>query len=134
METLTTAKTVFIVEDSLPIRARLLEMFGDIKDVNVVGEAGTPAEAITGILRTLPDYVILDFQLDGGTGIEVLRAVRAQVRQIVFIVLTNHPQLPFRHTCMEAGADAFFDKSFEINKVRDIIAGIRPACAERTVP
>ena len=128
------AKTVFIVEDSLPIRARLVEMLGDIKDVNVVGEAGSPAEAIAGILRTLPRYVVLDFQLDGGTGVDVLRAVRAQLREMIFIVLTNHPQSPFRRACMEAGADAFFDKSTEIGKVKDIIAGIRPASAKQTVP
>lgn len=134
METLTVAKTVFVVEDSPPVRARLVEMLSEIKDVNVVGEAGTPADAVTGILRTLPDYVVLDFQLDGGTGVDVLRAVRAQVQGMIFIVLTHHPQSQFRRACMEAGADAFFDKSTEIGKVRDMIAGIRPTSAEGTAP
>lgn len=134
METLIAAKTVFIVEDSLPVRARLVEMLAEIKGVNVVGEAGTPAGAVTGILRTLPDYVVLDFQLDGGTAVDVLRAIRSQVQGMIFIVLTHHPQSQFRRACMEAGADAFFDKSTEISKVRDMIAGIRPASAERTTP
>lgn len=134
METLTTAKTVFVVEDSLPVRVRLVEMLSEIKDVKVIGEAGTPADAVAGILRMLPDYVVLDFQLDGGTGVDVLRAIRTQVRGMIFIVLTNHPQSQFRRACMEAGADAFFDKSTEISKVRDIIAGIRPTSAERTTP
>lgn len=126
MVTLAAAKTVFIVEDSLPIRARLVELLEDLNGVNIAGEAGTPAEAISGILNTLPNYVVLDFQLEGGTGVEVLRAVRAQAPEMIFIVLTNHPQPPFRRACMEAGADAFFDKSSEIGKVKDIIAGRRP--------
>lgn len=134
METLIDTKTVFIVEDSLPVRTRLVEMLNEIKDVNVVGEAATPADAVAGILRTLPDYVVLDFQLDGGTGVDVLRAIRSQVQGMIFIVLTNHPQSQFRRACMDAGADAFFDKSTEIGRVIDMIAGIRPASAERTTP
>jgi len=124
------AKNVFVVEDSLPVRARLVEMLIEIEGVRVVGEAGTPADAVTGILRTLPDYVVLDFQLDGGTGADVLRAVHMQIPDIVFIVVTNHPQPQFRRVCMEAGAKAFFDKSSEMGNVRDMIAGIRPAHTE----
>ncbi len=124
------AKNVFVVEDSLPVRARLVEMLIEIEGVRVVGEAGTPADAVTGILRTLPDYVVLDFQLDGGPGADVLRAVHMQIPDIVFIVVTNHPQPQFRRVCMEAGAKAFFDKSSEMGNVRDMIAGIRPAHTE----
>lgn len=42
METPTAAITVLFVEDSLPVRARLMEMLDDIKVVIVVGKAGTP--------------------------------------------------------------------------------------------
>ncbi len=120
-------KNVFVVEDSLAVRARLVEMLNDIEGVNVVGEAGTPMDAVAGILRTLPQYVLLDFQLEGGTGADVLRNVRYQVPGTVFIVLTNHAQPQFRRVCMEAGADAFFDKSSEIEKVKDVLAGMRVA-------
>ena len=118
-------KSIFVVEDSLPVRTRLVEMLNEIEGVNVVGEAGTPMEAVAGILRTLPQYVLLDFQLEGGTGADVLRNVRYQVPGTVFIVLTNHAQPQFRRVCMEAGADAFFDKSSEIDKVKDMLVGIQ---------
>jgi DNA-binding NarL/FixJ family response regulator len=116
-------KTVFIVEDSVPVRARLVELIGDIDGVNVVGEAATPIAAVSGILRTHPQYVVLDFQLDGGTGMEVLRTIRPQLPETVFIVLTNYSQPQFRQTCMAAGATAFLDKSTEFAKVKEVIAG-----------
>lgn len=117
---------MFIVEDSAPLRARLVEQLYQIEGVNVVGEAATPADAVTGILQTRPNYVVLDFQLEGGSGIEVLRAIRSQLADTVFIVLTNHPQPQVRQVCMDAGADAFLDKSTEFSQVTRVIAGARP--------
>ena len=81
---------IFIVDDFPTMRERLRELVGDIDGVEVVGDAGTPDDAITGILRTHPDCVLLDYQLEGGTGVDVLRAVHPQSPEIAFIVLTNH--------------------------------------------
>ena len=119
-------KSVFIVEDSAPVRARLVELLNDADGVRVVGEAATPADAVAGILRTNPDYVVLDFQLEGGTGADVLRATRAAMPKVIFIVLTNHIQPQLRRACIEAGANVFFDKTTEFGKVKDVIAGLQP--------
>jgi DNA-binding NarL/FixJ family response regulator len=115
---------VFIVEDSASIRERLAAMLGDIEGVTVVGQAETPAEALEGILRTRPDSVLLDIQLTGGSGLDVLRKAHSQVPATVFIVLTNHANPQYRRVCMEAGAAYFFDKSNEIARVRQVIAGL----------
>jgi DNA-binding NarL/FixJ family response regulator len=115
-------KSVFVVEDSVPVRARLINWLETIRGVQVVGEAATPVDAILGILRTHPAYVVLDFQLEAGTGADVLRAVREQVPQTVFIVLTNHAEPQFQRACMDVGADAFFDKSTELGRVKELIA------------
>lgn len=115
---------VFIVEDSEVIRERLAGMLGEIKGVKVVGEAETPGDALAGILRTRPDSVLLDLHLIGGSGLEVLRQARPQTPGTVFIVLTNHANAQYRRACMQAGAAYFFDKSHDIDKVRDVIAGL----------
>jgi two-component system, NarL family, response regulator DevR len=114
---------VFIVEDSAPIRKRLGELLGEIEGVDVVGEAESPSAAIAGILSTSPNWVVLDFQLLGGTGVDVLRAVRPKAPEINFIVLTNHPSTQYRRTCIDSGAGWFFDKSTEFGKIKDVIAG-----------
>ena len=63
--------------------------------------------------------------LIGGTGVEVLRKVCPLAPDIVFVVLTNHPDPQYRKICMQAGATYFLDKSTEFVKVREVIAALR---------
>lgn len=115
---------IYIVDDSASIRTRLAEMLAKMDTVKVVGEAGTAPEAVDGILVTRPDSVLLDLNLAGRSGIEVLRTVHKQVPEIVFVVLTNHSEPQYRRACTLAGAAYFLDKSTEFERVRDVIAEI----------
>ena len=114
--------SVFIVDDRPTMRERLRELVSDIDGVEIVGDAGTPTDAIEGILRTHPQCVLLDYQLDGGTGVDVLRAVHPQSPNVAFIVLTNHATPQHRRACLAAGARYFLDKSAEFGHVRSAIA------------
>ena len=118
---------VFIVDDVPSMRERLRELVGEVPDVHVVGDAGTPADAIAGILATHPACVLLDYQLIGGTGVDVLRAVHGHAPGTVFVVLTNHPDPQYRRACMDAGADHFFDKSTEFERIADVLRDLRAA-------
>jgi len=115
---------VFVVDDTPSMRERLRELLDDIDGVEVVGDAGSLDEATAGILRTHPDCVLLDYQIEGGTGVDVLRAVRQQSPQVEFIVLTNHATDQHRRACLDAGARFFFDKSSEFGFIRTAIADI----------
>ena len=116
------AARVFIVEDSPSVRSRLVELMGEMDGVCVVGEAESPAEAVAGIRRTQPHCVILDFQLSGGTGVDVMRAVHPESPEIAFVVLTNHANPQYRRVCKEAGAGWFLDKSIEFGRLKDVVA------------
>jgi DNA-binding NarL/FixJ family response regulator len=125
-----TGTTVFIVEDSPSIRASLVEMLNALDGVKVVGDADTPSDAVAGILQTHPDFAVLDYQLKGGTAVDVLRAVHAKLPATAFLVLTNHANPQYRRICLEAGASCFFDKSLEFHRVKEVIAAAdmrRPA-------
>ncbi len=115
---------VFIVDDSASIRSRLAEMLTRVDGVTIVGEAATATEAIAGILRTQPDSVLLDLNLMGRTGIDVLREVHPKAPGIVFVVLTNHAEPQYRTACTKAGAAYFLDKSCDFDRVPDVIAEI----------
>ena len=115
------ARKVFIVDDSALIRTSLRDLLADIGEVKIVGEAETPIDAIDGILKLKPTCVVLDFQLRGGTGVDVMRAVHPVAPDIAFIVLTNHPTPQYKRLCLGAGAQWFFDKSTEFGRIKDAV-------------
>ena len=118
---------VFIVDDSVAIRTRLAEILAPMTNVVIVGEAGSASQAIAGILRTQPDSVVLDLNLMGSTGIDVMRAVCPQAPGIVFVVLTNHAEPQYRQASTKAGASYFLDKSRDFERVPQVIAEIAAA-------
>ena len=115
---------VYIVDDSQPVRARLAHLLASLPHVRVVGEASSASEAIAGILRAKPDSVLLDLNLLGSTGMDVMRKVHPQAPEVVFIVLTNHFETQYRDACFNAGAAYFLDKSCDLDKVPGVIAEI----------
>lgn len=106
---------VFLADDSGPIRARVAGMLASA--ATIVGEGETPQGCIDSILATRPDVVVLDVQLLGGQGLEVLRAVRAADPQIAFVVFSNNSQPAYRKRYLAAGAARFLDKSTEFDQL-----------------
>lgn len=115
------ALTVFLVEDSPAIRARLAATIRGIAGAELVGEAGAVGEAIAGIGSTHPGAVILDLQLEDGSGLEVLRAVYPNSPELHVAVLTNYATDQHRRACMDAGAEYFLDKSSDFPRIREIV-------------
>lgn len=120
----TPATQIYIVEDSAAIRARLNDMLGRLGGVRVVGEASGASQAVAEILSLRPHSVLLDLDLGGSSGMTVLRAIRPQAPDIVFVVLTNHAEPQYRRACERAGAAYFLDKSKEFDRVPGVIAEI----------
>jgi DNA-binding NarL/FixJ family response regulator len=118
---------IFIVDDSAAIRTRLAEILASVPNVVIVGEAESASQAIAGILRTQPDSVLLDLNLMGSTGIDVMRAVRPKAPGVVFVVLTNHAEPQYRQASTRAGAAYFLDKSRDFERVPEVIAEIAAA-------
>ncbi|HZZ93719.1 MAG TPA: response regulator transcription factor [Usitatibacter sp.] len=115
---------VYIVDDSAPIRDRLTEMLARLDDVRLVGEAANAREAIAGIRRTQPDSVLLDLNLMGMSGLEVLRTIHPEHPRIVFVVLTNHADPQYQRACLQQGASYFLDKSSEFESVPEVLGQI----------
>jgi len=115
--------TVFLVEDSLAIRERLAETIRGIAGTILVGEAGTVGKAIDGIRATHAGAVILDLQLEDGSGLDVLRAVHPASPALHVAVLTNYATDQHRRACMDAGAEFFLDKSSDFPRIREIVKG-----------
>ena len=81
---------VFVVDDHDIVRRGLLDLLTK-GDINVVGDEGSAAHATRRILEQRPDVMVLDVQLQDGTGVQVCRDVRSQDPSIQGLLLTSAP-------------------------------------------
>lgn len=125
METRSATLKVFLADDSAPIRQRVGEMLA-AQAMTIVGEGQTPQACIEGILGLHPDVVVLDCQLEGGTGLEVLKAVRKADPAVAFVVLSNNAGPAYRKKYLAEGAARFLDKSTEFDQLAQAVALAAP--------
>ena len=119
---------VFLADDSRLIRDRVGAMLA-ASDMVVVGQASTPDGSIDGILSARPHVVVLDVQLEGGSGLEVLRAVRSAAPEIAVVVFSNNASPAYRKRYLSDGAVAFLDKSIDFDQLAQAVANTRRSAA-----
>ena len=114
---------VFVVEDSAAVRERLVELIRDVEDVEVVGEATSYGQAVSGITKSLADVAILDIKLadDEGSGIDVLNEIRKTMPAIRAIVMSNYVTPQHVKASADAGAEYFLDKSVDFDRIPEIL-------------
>jgi len=122
---------VFITDDSKLVVERLHDLLKDVSGVEVVGEAGDPLEAVLSIGQTKPDAVILDLQMPGGSGLDVLRAIRRGQPGVQVLICTNFPYPQYRDECIAAGANYFLDKSADFEKIPAIFRELMKGASKR---
>ncbi|MEW6376151.1 MAG: response regulator transcription factor [Thermodesulfobacteriota bacterium] len=96
-------------------------MLSELKGVEIIGQAESPKEAIEGIRKLKPNVVILDIRIPGGNGIDVLKEIKKDKPAPMVIILTNYPYPQYRKKCMDAGADFFFGKSTEFERIPEVL-------------
>jgi DNA-binding NarL/FixJ family response regulator len=111
---------VFLADDSSMIRERVVDLLS-AKDVSVVGQAQALQGAIDGILSTRPDVVVLDSQLDGGSGLQVMQAVGQTTPDIAFVVFSNDTDPAYRTRYLSDGAYRVLDKSTEFDQLAQAV-------------
>jgi DNA-binding NarL/FixJ family response regulator len=114
--------TIFLVDDSAPVRTRLEAMLAGIAGALIVGQAGDADAAVRGILDGQPDVVVLDLKLGEASGFDVLRALREAGSPAEVYMLSNFATPAYRRRAEQLGARAFFDKSTEFEHLRAAIA------------
>jgi DNA-binding NarL/FixJ family response regulator len=121
-----TPMRILVVEDSALIRRRLLDTLAQLGGFDVLGYAESAEEAVEAITRLHPEIVITDIRLKAGNGIDVVRHMRAHPydpKPIIY-VLTNYAYPEYRHECSLIGADDFFDKSTEYERLLDTLRAV----------
>ncbi len=115
---------VFIADDNIPFRSRLASILGGIDEIDIVGEAGDVPSTLEGLRQTKPDVLVLDIQMPGGTGFDVLSAVKSSKPAPMVIMLTVGPRSEYQTQSFLLGADYFFEKSSELRKMGTLLKRI----------
>jgi DNA-binding NarL/FixJ family response regulator len=109
---------VFLVDDHGLFRAGVkAELDSITDDVEVVGEAGTVGEAVAGITHRKPDVVLLDVHMPDGGGAEVLRRVRADDTEVVFLALSVSDAAEDVIAVIRAGARGYVTKTISSHEL-----------------
>jgi len=101
----------------------------EVTGIEIVGYASKVPEAVQEIRKAQPDVFILDIPMCGGSGIDVLEALKENQFKPIVIVLSNHSERQYRKRCLQSGARQFFDKSAEFQKVAEVLRGLTEASA-----
>jgi len=112
---------LFIADDSEILKERLVDILSEIEGVEIVGQEGDTAKVIEAVKRLNPDFIILDIRMPGGNGIVVLENLKKMEKPPKVIMFTNYPYLQYRKRCLDAGADFFFYKSTDFEKLIEVI-------------
>lgn len=115
---------VFLVEDSAPVRERLVELIEASGEHHVIGHAETCKAAVAGIADTRPDVGIFDIKLACGNGIDAFVQAKRLKPTLVGIVMSNYATPQHLKASADAGAQFFLDKSGEFERVTEILASI----------
>ncbi|WUS97943.1 response regulator transcription factor [Streptomyces sp. NBC_00708] len=119
--------TVFLLDDHEVVRRGVHELLSMEDDIEVVGEAGTAADALVRIPAVHPDVAVLDVRLPDGSGVEVCREIRSQDDSINCLMLTSYADDEALFDAIMAGAAGYVLKAIRGNElltaVRDVAAG-----------
>lgn len=113
--------TIVLADADAHFRDRLKKRLEKITGVRVVGESSDSEETTAMILNRKPDIAILNFSLRDGCGIEALRHIKQLMVPPIIIVVTDDPSLDNETASSLAGADFFFGKATEDQKIVNTI-------------
>ncbi|WP_406284397.1 response regulator [Embleya sp. NBC_00896] len=131
---------VFLLDDHEVVRRGVHELLSIEDDIDVVGEAGTAAEALVRIPATHPQVAVLDVRLPDGSGVEVCREIRSQLPDVRCLMLTSFSDDEALFDAIMAGASGYVLKDIRgsdlVGAVRDVASGkslLDPAATARVL-
>lgn len=115
---------ILIVDDNLNFTDRMISLLDEVNNISHINVAPNYDEACRLLAADEPDVVLLDINMPGKNGIEVLKFIRQKNMKCEVIMLTNHADGYYRQQCRELGAKHFLDKSNDFGLVPGIINGL----------
>jgi two-component system response regulator DevR len=122
--------SVVLVDDHALVRLGLRTLINDQPDIEVVGEAGTAADALRVIEQLRPQVVLMDIRLPGQGGLEATREVTRRFPAVKVVMLTSFADEELVISAIRAGAVGYLIK--EVGN-EEVLRGIRLAAENKSV-
>ena len=122
---------VLVVDDHAVVREGLKRIIDDAPGMKVVGEAGEPAQALHQVQAGAPDVVVLDLDLPGRGGLELLRDIKSNHPKLPVLILSFHNEEAYGVPALHAGADGYLMKdsgtALLVSAIEKVAAGVAAA-------
>ena len=102
--------TVVLVEDHLMFREQLVRLINEVDDMRVCGEANNTRDGFALIKQARPSIAIIDITLEGSSGLELLKDLRAHEVAVPALVLSMHDESLYAERALRAGARGYVNK------------------------
>ncbi|HWK31983.1 MAG TPA: response regulator transcription factor [Terriglobales bacterium] len=120
---------VLLVEDHALVRRGFRRLLADEPDIEVVGDVGDGAEAVSFAQATVPDVIVMDCALPGMDGFAATQAILRRLPKTIVLMLSMHAEGAWVRRAFEAGASGYILKSAAdldlAEAVRKVAAGER---------
>lgn len=110
-----------VIDDSQLIAERLVELLKKAKNIQRTLLGSNYAEGMKILEENAIDVILLDINLPGKSGIELLKHINKTQYPVKVIMVTNESNPMYKKTCMKLGAYAYFDKSNEYENLLEIL-------------
>jgi DNA-binding NarL/FixJ family response regulator len=112
---------VFLVDDHEVVRRGVRDLLESEDDLEVVGEAGTGAEALARVGSTQPHVAVVDLRLPDMDGVEVCRELRSRHPELRCLILTSYADDEALIDAVMAGAAGYVLKQIKGNEIVDSV-------------
>ncbi len=117
------AKTkILLVDDHPLVREWLANLIEQQSDLQICGEASSATQALEKVKATKPNIVIVDLSLEGGSGMELIKTLKADHPETVSLVLSMHDEAIYAERALRAGARGYIMKR---EATKRVLQGIR---------
>ena len=131
---------VILCDDHAMVRRGIRDTISEAVDIQVVGEAGSYPELREQLRKSPCDVLVLDLNMPGRGGLEVLAALREEGFPVKTLVVSMYPEDQYAIRCLRAGARGYLNKAGDpaelVNAVRTVQQGrkfVTPEVAQMLV-
>ncbi|MBI2203007.1 MAG: response regulator [Candidatus Rokubacteria bacterium] len=119
MSTTAGTKKLLVIDDDAKVTALFVDFFGDRYDVET---AHSGLEGLSSLERRRPDLVLLDINMPGKNGLEVLKDIKRLDGRIPVIMVTANNEISAAEEALKGGAFAYLPKPFQLQYAAHLVA------------